>query len=59
MNKFFLVLLVAASFAFGGCASDNIDVDRREERGPAPYSPDPMSHVPVYENNNPLRGPLG
>ncbi|MDQ6860013.1 MAG: hypothetical protein M3032_02505 [Verrucomicrobiota bacterium] len=57
MNKFFLVLLAAAALGFGGCASDGIEADQPDQRGPAPYSPDPMGHIPVYENNNPQHGP--
>jgi hypothetical protein len=56
MNKLFLALLATAALGWGGCASDT-EYEDPDPRGPAPYSPDPMSHVPRYENNDPLQGP--
>jgi hypothetical protein len=48
--KSILILAVAcAALLFGGCADQSLMTDEEyaNSRGPAPYSPDPTSHLPA------------
>jgi hypothetical protein len=51
MKRSLLLLMATAALLAAGCA-DYGEPDP-EERGPAPYSPDPTGHIPSSQN---LRG---
>ncbi len=54
MQKSLALLLLVAGLVLGGCAS-GLEVEDASDRGPAPHAPDPMGHVPVYQENNDQR----
>jgi hypothetical protein len=49
MKKIGLLFSLCGILLFTGCAASSLitDEEYKEVRGPAPYSPDPMEHIPV------------
>lgn len=55
MNKIFLLLISCLVLLLNSCANEIYPED--EDRGPASFSPDPISHVPDPEaGRDPLAG---
>jgi hypothetical protein len=50
MKPAFLILSAVAAISLGGCADDL--TPEVKDRPPAPYSPDPMSHIPQQADPN-------
>ncbi len=54
MKNFLLVIASAFTLALGGCADESLitDEEYQARRGPAPFSPDPMSHISTQVDPN-------
>ena len=48
MKIFILLAAFVVALVFGGCADQSLvsDEDYKAMKGPAPFSPDPMQHIP-------------
>ena len=48
MKIFILLAASVVALALGGCADQSLvsDEDYKAMKGPAPFSPDPMQHIP-------------
>jgi hypothetical protein len=53
MKTLFLLFVSVTALILGGCNEQPLISDEEYNRfkGPAPYSPDPTSHLPVQQNN--------
>jgi len=52
MKIFILLAAFVVALVFGGCADQSLvsDEDYKAMKGPAPFSPDPMQHIPVQSD---------
>ena len=52
MKIFILLAASVVTLVFGGCADQSLvsDEDYKAMKGPAPFSPDPMQHIPVQSD---------
>jgi hypothetical protein len=54
MKIHFLLIASVLALLVGGCANDSMITDEEYDAahsGPAPGSPDPMSHIPAPQND--------
>ena len=52
MKALFLLFVSVTALILGGCNEQPLisDEDYNKYKGPAPFSPDPSSHLPVQQN---------
>jgi hypothetical protein len=55
MKKIGLLFLLCGVLWLTGCSDQSLltDEEYKSIKGPAPYSPDPMQHIPVSQNERP------
>lgn len=55
MNRYLAILALLGTLFLGACAND-LTAEDTGDRPPAPYAPDPTSHLPAPTPYDPLGG---